>query len=122
MAIRYNSGAAREATGLKQMPIRARTHKTGAGGMSASLIGHCVKRLQTIHHYSVDVARGFVLLFGNRHQGPFYHRNSRTRWNNLFTAAPAHRRAHSVSFCDRCSFLTDKPNYISIEFHSIQCE
>ena len=35
MAIRYNSGAAREATGLKQMPIRARTHKTGAGGMSA---------------------------------------------------------------------------------------
>ena len=40
MAIRYNSGAAREATGLKQMPIRARTHKTGAGGMSASLIGH----------------------------------------------------------------------------------
>ena len=40
MAITYNSGAAREATGLKQMPIRARTHKTGAGGMSASLIGH----------------------------------------------------------------------------------
>ena len=40
MAIRYNSGAAREATGLKQMPIRVRTHKTGAGGMSASLIGH----------------------------------------------------------------------------------
>ena len=47
-------GRPEEATGLKQMPIRARTHKTGAGGMSASLIGHCVKRLQTIHHYSVD--------------------------------------------------------------------
>ena len=29
---------------------------------------------------------------------------------------------HSVSFCDRRSFLTDEPNYISIEFHSIQCE
>ena len=33
-------GRPEEATGLKQMPIRARTHKTGAGGMSASLIGH----------------------------------------------------------------------------------
>jgi len=40
MAITYNSGAAREATGLKQKPIKARTYKTGAGGMSASLIGH----------------------------------------------------------------------------------
>ena len=41
MAIRYNSGAARGSHRLKQMPIKcARTHKTGAGGMSASLIGH----------------------------------------------------------------------------------
>jgi|RhiMethySRZTD1v2_1073278.scaffolds.fasta_scaffold224953_4 hypothetical protein len=46
-------GRPEEATGLKQMPIRARTHKTGAGGMSASLIGHS-GRFQTIHHYSVD--------------------------------------------------------------------
>ena len=53
MAITYNSGAAREATGLKQMPIGACIHKTGAGGMSASLIGHS-GRFQTIHHYSVD--------------------------------------------------------------------
>ena len=53
MAIRYKSGAAREATGLKQMPIKARTYKTGASGMSASLIGHS-GRFQTIHHYSVD--------------------------------------------------------------------
>jgi hypothetical protein len=45
-------GRPEEATGLKQMPIRARTHKTGAGGMSASLIGHS-GRLQTIHHYSM---------------------------------------------------------------------
>jgi len=29
-----------------------------------------VKRFQTIHGYSVDVAHGLVLLFGNRHQGP----------------------------------------------------
>ena len=87
MAIRYNSGAAREATGLKQMPIRARTHKTGAGGMSASLIGHCVKRLQTIHHYSVDVARGFVLLFGNRHQGPLYH-GIQERGGTIFLQQP----------------------------------
>ena len=26
-----------------------------------------VKRFQAIHHYSVDVARGLVLLFRNRH-------------------------------------------------------
>ena len=34
-----------------------------------------VKRFQTIHHYSVDVAHGLVLLFGIG--------NSRTRRNNL---------------------------------------
>ena len=62
-------GRPEEATGLKQMPIRARTHKTGAGGMSASLIGHS-GRFQTIHHYSVDVAHGFVLLFGIGTRGP----------------------------------------------------
>src|SRR5262245_2524377 len=29
-----------------------------------------VKRFQTIHHYSVDVARGLVLLFGIGTRGP----------------------------------------------------
>ena len=65
MAIRYNSGAAREATGLKQMPIRARTHKTGAGGMSASLIGHSGSsafRLST-KPYAFDVDHEFDLAF-----------------------------------------------------------
>ena len=40
-------GRPEEATGLKQMPIRARTHKTGAGGMSASLIGRSGQALLT---------------------------------------------------------------------------
>src|SRR6478672_7782772 len=41
-----------------------------------------VKRFQTIHHHSVDVARGLVLLFGI---GPkaFPSWDSRTGWNNL---------------------------------------
>src|SRR5437870_13362582 len=39
--------------------------------MSASLIGHSGSScFQTIHHYSVDVARGLVLLFGIGTRGP----------------------------------------------------
>jgi hypothetical protein len=41
-----------------------------------------VKRFQTIHHCSVDVARGLVLLFGIGTKAlPVW--DSRTRWNNL---------------------------------------
>src|SRR5580700_10356622 len=41
-----------------------------------------VKRFQTIHHCSVDVARGLVLLFGIGTKAlPAW--DSRTRWNNL---------------------------------------
>ena len=41
-----------------------------------------VKRFQTIHHYSVDVARGLALLFGIGTKAlPAW--DSRTRWNNL---------------------------------------
>src|ERR1700719_3668786 len=41
-----------------------------------------VKRFQTIHCYSVDVARGLVLLFGIGTTAlPAW--NSKTRWNNL---------------------------------------
>ena len=49
----------------------------------ASLIGHFgVKRFQTIHHYSVDVAHGLALLFGIGTKAlPVW--NSRTRRNNL---------------------------------------
>ena len=42
-----------------------------------------VKRFQTIHHHSVDVACGLVLLFGIGTKAlPSW--DSRTRWNNLF--------------------------------------
>ena len=42
-----------------------------------------VKRFQAIHHYSVDVARGLVLLFGIGTKAlPSW--DSRTRWNNLW--------------------------------------
>ena len=41
-----------------------------------------VKRFQTIHHHSVDVARGLVLLFGIGTKAlPSW--DSRTGWNNL---------------------------------------
>src|SRR3989454_9766622 len=41
-----------------------------------------VKRFQTIHDYSVDVAHGLVLLFGIGTKAlPSW--GSRTRWNNL---------------------------------------
>src|SRR5882762_8937685 len=42
-----------------------------------------VKRFQTIHHCSVDVARGLVLLFGLGTRAlPSW--DSKTRWNNLW--------------------------------------
>ena len=42
-----------------------------------------VKRFQTIHHYSVDVAHGLVLLFGIGTKAlPLW--DSRTRRNNLW--------------------------------------
>src|SRR4029450_2016506 len=41
-----------------------------------------VKRFETIHHYSVEVAHGFLLLFGIGTKAlPSW--DSRTRWNNL---------------------------------------
>src|SRR3977135_4586020 len=51
--------------------------------MSASLIGHLgSSAFQTIHHHSVDVARGLVLLFGMGTKGlPSW--DSKTRRNNL---------------------------------------
>jgi hypothetical protein len=41
-----------------------------------------VKRFQTIHHDSVEVARGLVLLFGIG-AGALPSWDSKTRWNNL---------------------------------------
>ena len=41
-----------------------------------------VKRFQAIHHHSVNVARGLVLLFGIGTKAlPSW--DSKTRWNNL---------------------------------------
>jgi hypothetical protein len=41
-----------------------------------------VKRFQTIHHHSVDVAHGLALLFGIGTKAlPSW--DSKTRWNNL---------------------------------------
>ena len=42
-----------------------------------------VKRFQTIHHHSFDIARGLLLLFGLGTMAlPSW--DSKTRWNNLF--------------------------------------
>ncbi len=59
-----------------------------------------VKRFQTIHHYSVDVARGLVLLFGIGTRAlPSW--DSRTRRNNLLDGLTARRAAgpsgHTIS-------------------------
>src|SRR6266481_8220750 len=42
-----------------------------------------VKRFQTIHDHSVDVARGLVLLFGIGTKA-LPSSDSKTRWNNLY--------------------------------------
>src|SRR5258707_10817637 len=63
-----------------------------------SLTGSCffsnrplrVKRFQTIHGYSVDVAHGLVLLFGIGTKAlPSW--DSRTRWNNLWVGVAVRR-------------------------------
>ena len=53
-----------------------------------------VKRFQTIHHHSVDVARGLVLLFGISATAlPSW--VSRTRWNNLKNGLAVRRYGRS---------------------------
>ena len=56
----------------------------GLSLMSASLIGRSgSSTFQTIHHCSVDVARGLALLFGIGTKAlPSW--DPRTRWNNLY--------------------------------------
>src|ERR1700730_934174 len=50
-----------------------------------------VKHFQTIHHHSVDVARGLVLLFGIGTRAlPSW--DSRRRWNNLYRGLAVRRR------------------------------
>jgi hypothetical protein len=51
-----------------------------------------VKHFQTIHHHSVDVARGLLLLFGIGTKAlPLW--ESRTRWNNLLGGLAVRRMA-----------------------------
>ncbi len=51
-----------------------------------------VKRFQTIHHCSVDVAHGLVLLFGIGTRAlPSW--DSKTRWNNLYRGLAVRRTA-----------------------------
>ena len=53
-----------------------------------------VKRFQTIHHCSVDVARGLVLLFGIGTKAlPSW--DSKTRWNNLLGGLAVRRDGRS---------------------------
>ena len=61
--------------------------------LSASLIGRFgVKHFQTIHHYSVDVAHGLVLLFGIGTKAlPSW--DSKTRRNNLLDGLAVRRTA-----------------------------
>lgn len=59
-----------------------------------------VKRFQTIHHYSVDVAHGLVLLFGIGTKAlPSW--DSKTRWNNLWGGLAVRRTVgpsgHTIS-------------------------
>ena len=68
-----------------------------------------VKRFQTIHEYSVDVARGLVLLFGIGTRAlPSW--DSRTRWNNLLVGLAVSRTAGP-------SGLTNSPHPSSREGH-----
>src|ERR1700745_3047583 len=54
----------------RRMPYLHGT-RTGHGPCPSSLIGHSgSSAFQTIHHYSVDVAHGLVLLFGIGTRGP----------------------------------------------------
>ena len=53
--------------------------------MSASLIGRFgVKRFQTIHQNSFEVAREHTLLVGIRHSRPLPAWDLKIRWNNLY--------------------------------------
>ena len=49
-----------------------------------------VKRFQTIHYYSVDVAHGLVLLFGIGTKA-LSSWDSKTRWNNLLDGLAVRR-------------------------------
>ena len=90
----------RPLTGRPHPRARIRTsavvHKPAVGGRAEhvrfSNRPFEVKRFQTIHHHSVDVARGLVLLFGIGTKAlPSW--DSKTRWNNLWGGLAVRRTA-----------------------------
>ena len=66
-----------------------------------------VKRLQAIHHCSVDVAHGLVLLFGLGTKAlPSW--DSKTRWNNLLVGLTVRVTAGSKRTCDLTSSIVPR--------------
>ena len=76
-----------------------------------------VKRFQTIHHYSVDVAHGLVLLFGIGTKAlPSW--DPRTRWNNLLDGLAVRRNGRSKGTCELTSSIVPRGTsfHRSVEF------
>jgi hypothetical protein len=66
-----------------------------------------VKRFQAIHHYSVDVAHGLVLLFGIGTKAlPSW--DSKTRWNNLCHGLTVRVMAGSKRTCELTSSIVPR--------------
>src|SRR5262249_20775166 len=66
-----------------------------------------VKRFQTIHHHSVDVAHGLVLLFGIGTKAlPSW--DSKTRWNNLMGGLAVKLNGRSKRTCELTSSIVPR--------------
>ena len=66
-----------------------------------------VKRFQTIHHCSVDVAHGLVLLFGIGTKAlPSW--DSKTRWNNLWVGLAVRANGRSKRTCELTSSIVPR--------------
>src|SRR6476661_4319259 len=91
-----------------------------------SLIGHFwVKRFQTIHHYSVDVARGLALLFGIGTEAlPAW--DSKTRWNKSLRRPCRQTDGRSKQTYDLTSSIvprgTSFHRSVELEFPPIGCD
>src|SRR5262245_31779730 len=81
---------------------------TSSQRMSASLIGHSgSSAFQTIHHCSVDVAHGLVLLFGIGTKAlPSW--DSKTGWNNLYHGLTVKVTAGSKRNCELTSSIVPR--------------
>src|SRR5262245_22769630 len=76
-----------------------------------------VKRFQTTHHHSVDVARGLVLLFGIGTKAlPSW--DSKTRWNNLPGGLAVKLTVGSKRTCELTSSIVPRGTsfHRSVEF------